>query len=55
MNDENDENAEVWYLLGLALNNFDPDNALDCLRKSKEVLSSSSRPSTFFFFHPFSV
>lgn len=37
LNDEHDEDAEVWYLLGFSLNHFDPDNALECLQKSQEV------------------
>jgi len=44
LNDEHDEDAEIWYLLGFSLNHFDPDSALECLQKCKEVPSLLPSP-----------
>lgn len=46
---EDDENAEVWYLLGFSLSFFDIDYSLECLTKSRELLvkSNCQIPSIF--------
>eukprot|EP01126_Amoeba_proteus_P050030 TRINITY_DN5877_c0_g1_i3.p1 TRINITY_DN5877_c0_g1~~TRINITY_DN5877_c0_g1_i3.p1 ORF type:complete len:227 (+),score=44.30 TRINITY_DN5877_c0_g1_i3:831-1511(+) len=39
---EDDEIAELWYLLGFSLTNLEPENSLTCLKKSRELLVKTS-------------
>lgn len=41
---EDDEIAELWYLLGFSLATLEPQNALDCLQRSRELLVKTKCP-----------
>jgi len=40
--DEFDENSELWYLTGFAYSFFEPESALECLTKAKELLTKEN-------------